>query len=710
MYTPLKQKEDLIVIPHEPLRCTTNTCRAVSNPFSQFDLRAKCWTCPFCLNRNNLPLAYQNMSTQYLPPELHQSATTVEYISEKPLQHPPVFFFLIDLCQDDDNLAALKDSLIIALSVMPPNALVGVITFGTMIQVHDLGFEAAPRSMVFRGDRDYQLKTLTDMLNTNPGTPANFSKYFLPLQEVEFQLTNLFENLKPDAWHVGPNKRALRSTGSALSLAASMLQSVCPGFGARIMVFSAGPCTLNPGLIVGPEKKESIRSHSDIDKDTAKHHKKAKKFYEALADRVAANGHCVDIFAGCYDQIGMEEMQSLANSTGGSLVLSDAFTTFIFKQSLLRLFDKDEDGFLKMGFCGNLEVKTSKELKLSGLIGHAISSKKSGGNVSDTLIGIGGTNTWKLCSLTPHHTYAVYFETVPNVSNGQCFIQFVTSYQHASGTYRTRVTTIVPTVTSQIDAQFTQSFDQEAATVLMSRIATFKAEHDADGSDVLRWIDRILIRLCQRFADYQKNAQELFRLAPQFQLFPQFMFSLRRSQFLQVFNNSPDETAFYRHILFREDTTNSLIMIQPTLTAFEMNQEPEPVLLDSLSVKPDRILLLDTFFHILIFKGETIAAWIKAGYNENPEYESFREFLEEPKAEAAELLVDRFPLPRFIDTEAGGSQARFLFSRLNPSVSYNNANDGFGGGAAGTAVVLTDDVSLQTFMSHLQKLVVNGSS
>ena len=37
-------------------------------------------------------------------------------------------------------------------------------------------------------------------------------------------------------------------------------------------------------------------------------------------------------------------------------------------------------------------------------------------------------------------------------------------------------------------------FDQEAAAVLMSRIAIFRAETD-DGPDVLRWLDRMLIRL-----------------------------------------------------------------------------------------------------------------------------------------------------------------------------------------------------------------------
>lgn len=37
-------------------------------------------------------------------------------------------------------------------------------------------------------------------------------------------------------------------------------------------------------------------------------------------------------------------------------------------------------------------------------------------------------------------------------------------------------------------------FDQEAAAVLMARMATHRAESD-DGPDVLRWIDRTLIKL-----------------------------------------------------------------------------------------------------------------------------------------------------------------------------------------------------------------------
>lgn len=78
-------------------------------------------------------------------------------------------------------------------------------------------------------------------------------------------------------------------------------------------------------------------------------------------------------------------------------------------------------------------------------------------------------------------------------------------------------------------------------------MAVWRAETQDDGPDVLRWVDRMLIRLCQKFGEYGKDDPSSFRLPDNFTLYPQFMFHLRRSQFLQVFNNSPDETSFYRY-------------------------------------------------------------------------------------------------------------------------------------------------------------------
>ncbi len=43
------------------------------------------------------------------------------------------------------------------------------------------------------------------------------------------------------------------------------------------MLFTGGPATEGPGMVVGPELKEPIRSHHDIDRDNIKYYKKALK-------------------------------------------------------------------------------------------------------------------------------------------------------------------------------------------------------------------------------------------------------------------------------------------------------------------------------------------------------------------------------------------------------------------------------------------------
>lgn len=48
---------------------------------------------------------------------------------------------------------------------------------------------------------------------------------------------------------------------------------------------------------------------------------------------------------------------------------------------------------------------------------------------------------------------------------------------------------------TQANPEYVKSgFDQEAAAVLMARIAVYRSVHD-EGADVLRWLDRMLIRL-----------------------------------------------------------------------------------------------------------------------------------------------------------------------------------------------------------------------
>ena len=83
---------------------------------------------------------------------------------------------------------------------------------------------------------------------------------------------------------------------------------------------------------------------------------------------------------------------------------------------------------------------------------------------------------------------------------------------------------------------------------------------------------------------------------------------------MQVFNNSPDETAYFTMMLNIENVSNAVVMIQPSLISYSFQSGPEPVLLDVTAIAADRILLLDSYFTVVIFHGITIAQWRKPGY------------------------------------------------------------------------------------------------
>ena len=59
----------------------------------------------------------------------------------------------------------------------------------------------------------------------------------------------------------------------------------------------------------------------------------------------------------------------------------------------------------------------------------------------------------------------------------------------------------------------------------------------------------------------------------------------KKSLVCLVFNNSPDETTFYRGCLNREEPTQCLVMIQPILYSYSFQGPPEPVLLDTSSIQ-----------------------------------------------------------------------------------------------------------------------------
>jgi protein transport protein SEC23 len=491
--------------------------------------------------------------------------------------------------------------------------------------------------------KEYASQQIQDMLGLQgagrvaPGQRPSGGRFVLPMSQASFTIQNVIGEMQRDSWPVIGDQRAQRATGAALCVATALLEILCGNTSGRVVLLTSGPCTIGPGQVVDILLKEPLRSHHDIERDQARHYKKARAFYSSLKERLTAGSHSwgVDVFAASYDQVGLFEMNDMIHMSGGVMVLSDAYQSTLFQSSYLRymalMAGTDANGVL--AFHGTFEVLVSKEIRVSGLIGPVTSLNKKGPSVSDTVVGTGGTLAWKLNALSPQTTLAVYFDMAPVATGVQRgFVQFMTYFQRGVQLYL-RVTTLSrsildmaasgalgynPSAGGSPLSHLKGAFDQEVAAVIMARLAVHKSEQalqDASVStqDVLRWIDRTLIRLCQHMADYRKDDPTSFSLPSTFAIYPQFVFHLRRSPFLMVFNASPDETAFVRSALQRQDTAQCLTMIQPTLTSFALGKEPMPALLDTISLQPDVILLLDSYFHVVVYQGATIAAWVKEG-------------------------------------------------------------------------------------------------
>ncbi|KAJ4839061.1 hypothetical protein Tsubulata_021853 [Turnera subulata] len=107
MYTPIKPFSDMPVLPYSPLRCHT------------------------------------------LPPELFPQYTTVEYQQDtlpNAFSPPPLTCLcVVDTCLLEQEIGFLRSALSQAMHLIPDTSLVGLITFGIFVQVHELGFPHLPK-------------------------------------------------------------------------------------------------------------------------------------------------------------------------------------------------------------------------------------------------------------------------------------------------------------------------------------------------------------------------------------------------------------------------------------------------------------------------------------------------------------------------------------------------------------------------------------
>ncbi|KAK7272372.1 hypothetical protein RJT34_28916 [Clitoria ternatea] len=706
MSTPLTTT-DLPLLPYEPLFCSR--CAAVLNPYARLDYQSRIWHCPFCSRRNPFP---RSIADTNLPAELFPTYSTVEYSSPSPSPTspslPPAFLFLIDLSSHEDELRPLKNHLLLLLHRLPEHSLVALITFDSMVYLHDLAYSHCSKLLIFNAHRQYSSNQIRRFLNISRPHQFQLPKqgFLLPISECEFSITAAIEEIHSTSTDFisSATTRPPRATGAAISLALELVESCLVNTGSRIMLFTSGPATLGPGTVVDSDRRQPIRTHHHIFNNQATHHAKSCTFYKQLSNRLSDASVVLDLFACSLDQVGAAELREPIERSGGFMILAESFDSDQFKKCLGHVFKCDDEGNLKMNFDATIEIVTTKDVKICGALGPCVSLRKKNSLVSETEVGQGGTSVWKLNTLTDKTCIAFFFQVndEQKIQPGSAFlIQFITRYRQGNMGLRRRVTTAARRWVANHSADIAAGFDQEAAAAVMARLAILRAE-TCYARDVIRWLDDTLIRFTSKFGDYVPEDPSSFRLSSNFSLYPQFMFHLRRSQFIDVCNTTPDETAFFRLMLNREGVVSSLVMIQPTLFQYSFDGPPIPVLLDIRSVGPDFILLFDSFFHVVIHYGSKIAQWRKLGYDKDPNHENFRKLLEAPELDAEQLVAERVPVPRIIRCDQHSSQARFLLAKLNPSVTQNSTY------TDGSDIIITDDLSLQVFLDQLQVLAVQS--
>jgi protein transport protein SEC23 len=130
-------------------------------------------------------------------------------------------------------------------------------------------------------------------------------------------------------------------------------------------------------------------------------------------------------------------------------------------------------------------------------------------------------------------------------------VQVRVAYQHASGERRLRVATAATFWADASSPPRSLGFDAATAAVVVARWAAFEADQQLDPAPVATWLDRTLVAMARRYLSYTPDAPDSVSMPPEFAPFPEFVFHLRRSCFLDVFGNAPDETVYYRLLLFR---------------------------------------------------------------------------------------------------------------------------------------------------------------
>ncbi|KAI5169842.1 protein transport protein SEC23 [Pancytospora epiphaga] len=623
-----------LVLPCEPIFC--HGCQSVLCPQSVIDFGTFSWICTFCNMKNVLPSYARDITPDALLPEMIEENSTVEYVLTRTSKFPPVYVLLVDICTyDEERHELMKRGVKRTLELIPDDALVVFITFGTNFELACFEENRLSTTYMFSGSMQYSKEDIAKM------GISEMRNFLVTKGEKMEELVGLVESLPADPFPCPSGFRQMRCTGAAISFAVSFLEGVFSDTPVQYIVFTQGPCTLGPGRVSLREISPTTEERLDLEA--------ASVFYNELAERINGAGHTISIIAETIADIGVEQFKSLVSYTGGTLVMAQDFEEEIKMRSIEKLFERDpETGVILCGLNVKIQIKTSNNLIFNGIIADG---RPSGSG-------------WRVGAVFPLTNLTILLENTTAVrDNSYGYVQIISQYQRSDRKMVSRVTTFSRLFSADKNRVYS-SFDQTTACVFQARAfieKKYKTVLDFESA-----IDKNLIRFTKRYGTFEKgNSASLF-LPDSMSYFPNFMFFFRRSLLVQKDGISHDESAYFKLLLHKLRPAEAIKMIKPVLISFHYQGDVVPAELDTSSLDPESILVLDSFHNVLLWKGAYVSNWIKEGLHEKEEYGFFKEVLDSA-TEYSRSLLDRLPAPQYKETCEGKSQERILLHYVNPS-------------------------------------------
>lgn len=767
-----------------PITCSL--CGSYINSHIRIDRANRMWWCPICRKTTFLPedfnLHEKNSPELEIGLEIRPSEhNTVDYLlpkditfNSRTLANDFIVTYIIDLYQSTDSIelqefSSLMNAIALSIRTLPANAQILLVTFSDDVEIHQPeikdSIKITPES--FMGDNDDCSKVFTDMSiigkifsrlcpEGSSVTPKKFDmKTLRVLLRPGEDLIGYLKSLKPK---LTQSLKPSRSTGLAIFLAVLLCNKFSrPNTLGKIITFLGGPGTLNPGKIVS--LNENIRSHQDIANFKAPHFTAASKFYKALGyisvgyapldaykcaystagklvDFVVSENapkFSVDIYTGSLDQVGIYEMRTLSDAGGGSLFISESFSSTHFQESLQRNFV----GFLANKHICKLTLVSSRGVKVMKMVGKGTELQSSYQSaklsdfhfdrISDTVTRFdsslkkkNSTNQWHLGNVALNDTFAIFFEVEAassssklNLDNSanEAFIQLQFKFWcMARNAMMLRIVTIKrPTSLAVLVANkvklsngnpsllhtkaniakermLLEGFNANVWMTLLTRLLISKIDtsigyENFDG--IMDEVDRSLVKLLYCYGGVtvksgtgenpHEEFKQVYSMSERFTILPDLAYNLRRNpQLISIFNSSPDETAFNHHIFSRCNPEISCRMISPKLYRVDNQGLVNlPLKNESLSISSRHLyFVLDCICHLIIFNQFSLPEDKLPLHHSSNDHtklaQSNATFSDVFQTVKSHLLCDRSINPKIIVTQNGHSQARFLFSRLEP--------------------------------------------